>query len=273
MHDDRNPQYEQMADESMVRGLRGQADAIWPHESRLLDEYDLPDDLQVLDVGCGTGEFIRRLGEPRPGGTYLGIDLIKPHLEIARQNCVALGDRARFMVGDAFDLDLESDRFDLTVNRHMLQSIPTPERVVSELIRVTRPGGRLHLLVEDYAMIHFHPVDGDTDRFFHQGAIAFGRATGTDLRIGRRMFTILRHAGLTQVDVQYVTVDTLRTPREVIIRVWKAWRDGYTDPIARETELSRKEIEDYWSGMLDCLENPDGYAVWQIPIITGVKPG
>lgn len=272
MTDDLNPQFEQMADESMVRGLRGQAEAIWPDESRLLDVYGLSGGFRIADIGCGTGEFARRLLQLYPQSTLVGVDLIAPHLDIARKRCAAHGDRATFRTGDAFALEFADDNFDLTVNRHMLQAVPQPERVVGELMRITRPGGRLHVLAEDYAMIHFHPVPGDSDRFWQNGPIAFGRATGTDLRIGRRMHTLLRQAGARAVSVDFVTVDTLRTPRRVFADIWRAWRDGYTDPIAERTELTRDEVAGYWEAMLACLDDPDGYAVWQIPVITGVKP-
>jgi SAM-dependent methyltransferase len=272
MTDDRNPQLEQMADESMVRTLRAQADAIWPEELPILRNYDLALDADVLDVGCGTGEFVRRLGEVLPEGRFIGVDVIESHLVAARENCRGLGDRARFQVGDAFGLEFEDDRFDLTVNRHMLQSIPEPQKVVAELLRVTRPGGRLHLLAEDYAMIHFHPVEGDTDRFWHEGPISFGKAVGTDLKIGRRAFTVLKQLGLEQIDVRYAVVDTVRVPRETFVGIWKAWRDGFAAPIAKHTALTRDEVDTAWSAMIDCLRNPEGYAVWHVPMITGVKP-
>jgi len=273
MSENLNPQREQMADESMIRTLRAQADAIWPGESEFVRGYALASDTHVLDVGCGTGEFVRRLGEFLPQSRLIGVDVIESHLGVARENCRLLGDRATFRCGDAFALEFDDDRFDLAVNRHMLQSIPKPDAVVAELLRVTKPGGRLHLLAEDYAMIHFHPVDGDTDRFWHQGPIPFGRAIGTDLKIGRRVFTILKRLGLEKIDVRYVVVDTLRVPRDTFIQIWKAWRDGFAEPIAKHTALTRDEVDGYWDAMLECLRNPDGYAVWQVPVITGVKPG
>jgi ubiquinone/menaquinone biosynthesis C-methylase UbiE len=44
-----------MADESMVRTLSAQAEAIWPQESALLRKYRLPPSARILDAGCGTG--------------------------------------------------------------------------------------------------------------------------------------------------------------------------------------------------------------------------
>ena len=56
-----NPQAREMADESMVRTLAAQADAIWPQEQLLFGRYQLPAQAHVLDAGCGTGEISTRL--------------------------------------------------------------------------------------------------------------------------------------------------------------------------------------------------------------------
>ena len=58
---DRNPQADMMADESMVRTLATQAEAIWPQEEPLFARYRLPDQARILDVGCGTGEVSARI--------------------------------------------------------------------------------------------------------------------------------------------------------------------------------------------------------------------
>src|SRR5438876_9391850 len=81
---DLNPQAKQMADESMVRNLEAQARAIWPQEVELIRRYRLPDDLHVLDAGCGTGEASSRLAELFPRARVLGVDILDGHLELAR---------------------------------------------------------------------------------------------------------------------------------------------------------------------------------------------
>ncbi len=61
-----NPQGDQMADESMVRTLAAQIEAIWPQEKSLLNFYRLPRNARVLDVGAGTGEFSARVADICP---------------------------------------------------------------------------------------------------------------------------------------------------------------------------------------------------------------
>src|SRR3569832_15857 len=147
---DRNPQGQQMADESMVRNLAAQAEAIWPQEKPLFERYA---PRAILDIGCGTGEITSRLAALFPQATAIGIDVIDAHLALARDRYASLGDRVQFTHGDAFELAYPVASFDLTVCRHVLQAVPEPERVVAEMVRVTRPGGYVHILAEDYGTI------------------------------------------------------------------------------------------------------------------------
>lgn len=269
--EDLNPQARQMADESMVRNLAAQAQAIWPQERELFLGYDLPADAAILDVGCGTGEISSRLAETFPAATITGVDVLAVHIDYASKRFAALAPRLSFRTGDAYALDVADASFDLVVCRHMLQSVPYPERIVAEALRVLKPGGRLHLLAEDYAMMHFHPTTHDTDAFFHDGVVAMGEKTGVDLRSGRRMYTICRGLSMTDVTVRYLIVDTVRVDRDLFARIWEAWRDGYTEVIAEHSGLEVELVRSVWDDMINCIRSPDGYGVWQIPIISGIK--
>jgi len=280
--DPTQPQAAQMADESMVRNLASQAECIWPQERELIEAYGLPPRMRALDVGCGTGEITERLARERPGAQLIGVDLIEAHLVRARERCVDLAGRVAFRTGDAFALDFEDGAFDLVLCRHVLQAVTEPERALAELVRVLRPGGVLHLLVEDYGMMHFPDWGGDLgagdgatdpDRFWLDGPIAFAARTGTDLRIGRKAYTLLRRLGLERARVDYVTVDPLRAPREAFARTWTAWRDGYAEAIARATGLDLARVRAHFDAMTAVIQDGDGYAVWQIPIVSGRRPG
>src|SRR5215469_1483839 len=238
---DLNPQARQMADESMVRTLAAQALAIWPQEAPLFGRYRLPAKPRIIDAGCGTGEVASRLAELFPQAQVLGVDIIDDHLARARTRYAQLAPRLTFQHQSVFALDAADQSFDLTVCRHVIHSIPHADRVIAELARVTRPGGYLHLIPEDYGMLHFQRAPLDPRDFWHEVPAAFAAAIGTDLFIGRNIFGILAGMKLDQITMDYIVVDTLRVPRETFAAIITAWRDGYSDSIGEHTRFSADE--------------------------------
>jgi ubiquinone/menaquinone biosynthesis C-methylase UbiE len=265
---DLNPQAKQMADESMVRNLDAQARAIWPQEVQFFHRYVLPAEARILDAGCGTGEITSRLAELFPGARVLGVDIVDPHLAVARARYASLAARVTFEHQSIFELQAGDDTFDLTVCRHVLHAIPHADRAIGELVRVTRAGGYLHLIPEDYGMLHFQRAPLDPRDFWHAVPAAFGEATETDLFIGRDAYTILHDHKLRDIAVEYVVVDTVRTPRETFAAILRAWRDGYSESIGELTPISREESIAYFDRMIANVVDPRGYAVWMVPVVS-----
>jgi ubiquinone/menaquinone biosynthesis C-methylase UbiE len=268
---DLNPQGAQMADESMIRTLAAQIEAIWPQEKNLINFYRLPRNARVLDVGAGSGEFSARIAEAWPDAQVLGVELLESSVEHARARHAALAPRLSFEIGDAFALAQPDNTFDLVANRHMVQSVPHVDRIIAELVRVTRRGGHVHLLAEDYTMLHMMSGPLDPDVLWRKGPVEFSERTGTDSRIGRRAWTLMRAAGLTDVRVEYVIVDTLRVPRRVFADIITAWRDGYVEALATP-EWPAAVVRQHFDEVIASILNPEHYAVWHLPIVSGVKP-
>lgn len=268
-----NPQATMVADESMVRTLRFQCDAIWPQEAPLFARYTLPREARMLDLGCGTGEASSRLAQMFPAATIVGVDVGEEVIAVAQRQHAALAPRLSFERGDGFALRFGDNHFDLALCRHVTQLVPQPERLLAELTRVVKPGGWLHVLSEDYMMLHFPERGGlDPDRLWRDGPVAFCRATGTDARIGRRTLPILRSLGLTELRADYLTIDTERVPRATLAGIFTAWRDGYADALAAEAKkMTRAESRALFDCLLDTLADPNGYAVWHVPVLSGRK--
>ncbi len=92
----------------------------------------------VLDSGCGTGSLAFALA---PGvAEVVGVDVREDYLEAAR---AAAPGNARFVQGDAMELPFGYAEFDLACSHRVLHHVRRPELAVSELARVTRPGGRV----------------------------------------------------------------------------------------------------------------------------------
>jgi SAM-dependent methyltransferase len=267
-----SPQAKEMADESMVRNLAAQAEAIWPQEEPIFARHPPAAGSRVLDVGCGTGEIVARLAERFEGTSFAGIDLEESHLVRARDRCARFGSRTRFEHGDALVLPFGPAELDLVVCRHVLQAVPDARRALAEMVRVAKPGGRLHLIAEDYGMLWCHPTELDSDGFWQRIPNLYGAAVGCDLHVGRKTFTLLSDLGLSDIAVDYVVVDTLRVPRETFARIWEAWRDGYTDSVVEHTGVSRPEVEERWRQLIACVRDPRGYALWFVPVWTARKP-
>jgi ubiquinone/menaquinone biosynthesis C-methylase UbiE len=261
-----------MADESMVRNLAAQAQAIWPQEAPLFRRYALPVSPRILDAGCGTGEGASRLAELFPQASVLGVDIIDAHLELARKRYATLAPRLAFEHESVYELSGKGGTFDLTVCRHVIHSIPYPERVVAELVRVTRSGGYLHMIAEDYGMLHFQRGALDPSDFWHEVPAGFSAATSTDLFIGRNIYGILADLGLEAITMDYIIVDTVRVPRETFATILEAWRDGYAESIGELTAVSRTSALEYFEQMIASVRDPRGYALWLVPVASARVP-
>ena len=276
MSHDRNPQAEQMGDESMARNLAHQAEAIWPQEQVLFDRYGLSGSIRILDLGCGTGEITRRLAERYPAATLTGVDILEGNLALARRDSTAFGDRIGYEQGDAFALRYEDASFDLVVCRHMSQAVPDFPLVLAEITRVLKPGGWLHLLSEDYGMLHMPVIerDGgafDPDRFWNENAVAYLHGIGCDGRVGRHSPALLEKAGYQRIAMDFITVDTLRVERGTFAGIMRAWRDGYSQVLAEASGRNTAEVAADFDTIIMAIETPPYYAVWHVPVVSGQR--
>jgi ubiquinone/menaquinone biosynthesis C-methylase UbiE len=109
----------------------------------LVRSLEITRGLKVLDLGCGDGTTA--LPEARLGADVLGVDIAKNLVDAGNQRAKAEGlANCRFQVGDASDLrELKDNSFDLVVSIFGAMFAPKPGDVAKEMVRVTRPGGRI----------------------------------------------------------------------------------------------------------------------------------
>ena len=109
----------------------------------LVKELSITNGLEVLDLGCGDGTTA--IPAAQLGANVLGVDIAANLVEAGNDRAQELGlHNCAFQQGDATDLSpLEDDRFDLVVSIFGAMFAPKPHEVAKEVVRVTRPGGRI----------------------------------------------------------------------------------------------------------------------------------
>lgn len=118
----------------------------------LIEGLDAKPGMRVLEVACGTGRNLAKIGKAWPGTQLYGFDISAEMLKNARK---ALGEEARLGLGDAcaFDADasfgengLTDAGFDRVVLSYCLSMIPDWEAALSQAAGVLAPGGELHVV-------------------------------------------------------------------------------------------------------------------------------
>jgi SAM-dependent methyltransferase len=109
----------------------------------LIGKIGITDGLEILDLGCGDGTTALPAAEL--GGNVLGVDVASNLVAAGNARAEARGlTNLSFQEGDATDLDeLGDDSFDLVISIFGAMFAPNPSEVAKEMVRVTKPGGRI----------------------------------------------------------------------------------------------------------------------------------
>ena len=109
----------------------------------LVKSFGITKGLKVLDLGCGDGTTA--LPEAQLGADVLGVDIAQNLVDAGNRRAREQGlANCKFLLGDATNLEgLKDQTFDLVVSIFGAMFAPKPFDVAREMVRVTKPGGRI----------------------------------------------------------------------------------------------------------------------------------
>ena len=167
----------------------------------------VPEWSQWLDVGCGTGALSQAILDRWNPQEVKGIDRSEAFVDFVRTR--VNDPRAEFEVGNAQALPVEAEVFDAAVSGLVLNFVPRPEQMVSEMRRAVRNGGTVALYVWDYAgKMQFM-------RHFWNAASALD-PEARELDEGRRfpicnptgLADLFQNVGLSSIQVRPIDIET-----------------------------------------------------------------
>lgn len=174
-----------------------------------LDRLDARENLDWLEVGCGTGALSAAIVARHAPKSLIAVDPSEGFLAKARINVP--DPRVDFRIGDAQALDVDTASRDIVVSALVLNFVPDKEKALAEMKRAARPGATIAFYVWDY------PGDGvEFMRAFWTAAGALD-PKARDLTEDRRfpfctpdgLTDLVRGAGLTSVTCAALDIATV----------------------------------------------------------------
>jgi len=122
--------------------------------------------LNVLDVGCGTGDFLRLLAPIVSPGKAVGLDLSETMIAEAGRRSVENLENLSFRVGSALELPFQAGSFDRVLATQVLLHVPDPWKALSEMKRVLAPSGMMCIAEIDWGTLVVQSSDIELGRRF-----------------------------------------------------------------------------------------------------------
>ncbi|MGH8003848.1 MAG: class I SAM-dependent methyltransferase [Limisphaerales bacterium] len=200
---------------------------------------------KVLDVACGTGNLA--IPAAKAGAVVTGLDFASNLVEQARVRAKAEGLKIEFQEGDAEAMPYPDGSFDVVVTMFGAMFCPRPEKAAAELLRVTKPGGRI-------AMANWTPSGFAGQMFKLSGMYAppppgmpAPVLWGDESVVKERLRDGIRDLKLTK---WMMTIKYLFGPAEVVehfIRYFGPTKKAYESLDAKGQQAYREDMVKLWS--------------------------
>lgn len=232
---------------------------------------------RILDVGSGLGQLTCAMARTA-GVRAVGIERSRDQLERARALALAAGDGplADLREGDALALPLaaeEWEAFDLAHARFILEHVPAPERVVEQMVRAVRPGGRIVLCDDDHSLLRLHPEPPGVLPVWDAFVRTYDR-NGNDPFVGRRLVALLAGAGARPRRATWIFFGACAGDPAfpAFARNFAGNLEGARDAIAATGMVTREDVDRAVEAIGVFAQRRDAAIWYAMPWAEGLRP-
>jgi SAM-dependent methyltransferase len=233
---------------------------------------------RVLDVGAGLGQLSRAIARST-GAPVVGVERSGAQIEEARRLASADGEEGLLDLrqGDAFELPLRPEEwgsFDVVHARFLLEHVPTPERVLAQMVRAVRPGGRVVVCDDDHSVMRLHPEPPGFAAAWEAFVRSYDRL-GNDPFVGRRLVALLHGAGARPRRATWIFFGACAGDPAFpgFAENLAGNLRGARDAIAATGMVSADALERTLAALTEFGERPDAAIWYAMPWAEGVRAG
>lgn len=211
--------------------------------------------MRVADVGCGAGATLPAILDlVGPKGSVVAVDPSAARLDEAR--AMGLGGRVELVQAALPNTTLPTASVDVAWSQFVFEYLPEPQPAVEELIRITRPGGKVVVSDVDGLGRGMWPIP-ETVSVGTPGLFKALARTGFDPDAGRKLFHSFSMAGLTDIRVHLSSLYVAAgSADQRLIDDWKE-RLRLVAPIAAPEFQGAAAYERFCQDYLEALTAPD----------------
>jgi len=244
---------EQYANNSLLRS----------NKARTLELADIHLGHFVLDVGCGTGKDSVKMASLVGTGHVFGVDFSKKMIDTAKSYAAAVDSPVTFQHGNIYQLDFEDNFFDRCRVDKTFQHLANPQAALTELIRVTKPGGKIIIAEPDHDSLIIDTPFVDVNHRF----VRFRRDHITQGSIAHQLYNMFKELGLEDVGIEpltraYTNYDEKKVSSPYLEEIWLAQEHG---------AVTKEEAENWAAYLREAIKNGRFMCLQTYVITTGFK--
>ena len=232
----------------------------------IIRPLELKPGLRMLDVGSGpahtTSELARRVA---PSGKVTGIDINAEFIARASARAREAKLPLEFVHSGFPPLPFPDASFDRVFCKNVLEYVDSAAATVTEMARVTAPGGIVVAADSDWDLLTLET--GEADRARHERVLAASKSIAIkEPRIGRMLYGLFRTAGLKDVKVQILA------GADTVGRALPMLKESFARYAHDSGRISNEEIAAWLASVQRAIDEGNFFFVLPQFVVSGVKP-